>query len=254
MNKINMSNIYRDGSIFENNDKQTIYLTPSTPFQYTNNTWIYKKTPTQNQWLLDLTRQHQLHTEQGSNHYSFYFPENELLNPSWMTMFKKMNFQLGIMELYAIESEQLAKLPRNSEIKIALVDEINIDDYLKVSYQFILPFGTEYADAHEEMMKANYQDDAIKRLVAYLNDEPVGVVDVIESENYIEIDAFGVLESFRNQGIGSTIQSLIGEYAMSRKHKPIILVADGEDTAKDMYVKQGYIYQSFCYQLLKEDI
>ncbi len=34
--------------------------------------------------------------------------------------------------------------------------------------------------------------------------------------------------------------------------KPVILVADGEDTAKDMYAKQGYVYQSFCYQILKK--
>lgn len=78
----------------------------------------------------------------------------------------------------------------------------------------------------------------IKRLVAYLNNEPIGVVDVIESENYIELDGFGVLEQFRHQGIGSTMQSLVGEYAISRDHKPVILVADGEDTAKDMYAKQ----------------
>lgn len=117
-----------------------------------------------------------------------------------------------------------------------------------------MPFGKDYADAHEEMVREHYQKDVIKRLVAYLNNEPIGVVDVIESENYIELDGFGVLEQFRHQGIGSTIQSLIGEYAISKNHKPIILVADGEDTAKDMYAKQGYVYQSFCYQILKEDI
>ncbi|MDN8915722.1 GNAT family N-acetyltransferase, partial [Staphylococcus aureus] len=79
------------------------------------------------------------------------------------------------------------------------------------------------------------------RLVAYLNYEPIGVVDVIVSENYIELDVFGVLEQFRHQVIGSTIQSLIGEYDISKNHKPIILVADCEDTEKDMYAKQGYV-------------
>lgn len=34
----------------------------------------------------------------------------------------------------------------------------------------------------------------IKCLVVYLNNEFIGVVDVIESENYIELDGFGVLE------------------------------------------------------------
>ena len=33
------------------------------------------------------------------------------------------------------------------------------------------------------------------------------------------------------------MQSLVGEYAISRNHKPVILVTDGEDTAKDMYAK-----------------
>lgn len=169
-------------------------------------------------------------------------------------MFKDMNFELGIMELYAIESDALANLPRNADVEIAIVDESHIDAYLKVAYQFSLPFGKDYADAHEKMVRQHYQKDVIKRLVAYLNNEPIGVVDVIESENYIELDGFGVLEQFRHQGIGSTMQSLVGEYAISRDHKPVILVADGEDTAKDMYAKQGYVYQSFCYQILKEDI
>lgn len=254
MASISMSDIYCNGTIFENDDEQLIYLTPTFPQRYTSNIWIYIKTPTEERWLKDLERQHQLHTNQGSNHYAFSFPENEQLDNHWMAMFKDMNFELGIMELYAIESDALANLPRNSDIEIAIVDESHIDAYLKVAYQFSLPFGKDYADAHEEMVREHYQKDAIKRLVAYLNDEPIGVVDLIESENYIELDGFGVLEQFRHQGIGSTIQSLIGEYAISKNHKPIILVTDGEDTAKYMYAKQGYVYQSFCYQILKEDI
>ncbi len=43
------------------------------------------------------------------------------------------------------------------------------------------------------MVREHYQKDVIKRLVAYLNNEPIGVVDVIESENYIELDGFGVI-------------------------------------------------------------
>lgn len=36
--------------------------------------------------------------------------------------------------------------------------------------------------------------------------------------------------------------------------RPVILVADGEDTAKDMYLRQGYVYQGFKYHILKENI
>lgn len=56
MASISMSDIYCNGTIFENDDEQLIYLTPSFPQRYTSNTWIYKKTPTQERWLKDLER------------------------------------------------------------------------------------------------------------------------------------------------------------------------------------------------------
>ena len=65
----------------------------------------------------------------------------------------------------------------------------------------------------------------------------------------VEIDGFGVLENYQHQGIGSTLQAYVGQYADTR---PVILVADGEDTARDMYLKQGYIYKGFVIKLLKK--
>ena len=43
----------------------------------------------------------------------------------------------------------------------------------------------------------------VKRLVAYVDNEPVGTVDVIITDETIEIDSFGVIEQFQRQGIGS---------------------------------------------------
>ncbi len=43
MASISMSDIYCNGTIFENDDEQLIYLTPSFPQRYTSNTWIYKR-------------------------------------------------------------------------------------------------------------------------------------------------------------------------------------------------------------------
>lgn len=88
-------------------------------------------------------------------------------------------------------------------------------------------------------------------MIGYLENKPVGIVDVIENKNSVEIDGFGVLENYQRNGIGRTMQSYIGELAGQR---PVILVADGEDTVKDMYLKQGYVYRSFRYQILKENI
>ena len=43
--------------------------------------------PTEERWLKDLERQHQLHTNQGSNHYAFSFPEmNNLIIIGWLCL------------------------------------------------------------------------------------------------------------------------------------------------------------------------
>ena len=82
----------------------------------------------------------------------------------------------------------------------------------------------------------------VKRLVAYVDNEPVGTVDVIITDETIEIDSFGVIEQFQRQGIGSTIQAYIGNLANER---PVILVAM-EKTHK-RYVHETRLYVSkFC--------
>lgn len=49
-------------------------------------------------------------------------------------MFKDMNFELGIMELYVIESDVFVNLLCNFDVEIVIVDELYIDVYLKVVY------------------------------------------------------------------------------------------------------------------------
>lgn len=254
MQQLSMTDIYREGEIFEDTDDYVIYLMPSFPLKYYCNTWIYKRTPTIAQWLSDMARQQQLHDAQQSHHLSFYFPENELLDEQWMTLFKNKGFQLGVMELYAIESETLQQLPVNNNVEIKVVDQTTLEDYLQIHYHFAQPFGEAFAEESCQSVRQQFADDHITRLVAYLNDLPVASVDFIENESTIEIDSFGVLDDYQRQGIGSTIQAFIGEYATKHGNKTIILVADGEDTAKDMYLKQGYVFLSFAYHVLKTDV
>ena len=73
--------------------------------------------------------------------------------------------------------------------------------------------------------------DGKNRLIAYLGKKPVGIVDLIITSHTVEIDGLGVMEQYRHNAIGSSIQSHVGKLA---KTKPVTLVADGEDTAKDI--------------------
>lgn len=181
----------------------------------------------------------------------FYFPENEFLSKQWLDVIQQHGFELGLLELYAIEGEELSQLPQNNHVIIQQVTEQNIDDYVLVHNYFALPFGKQYAKESVKQIKECYLTDAKNRLIAYLGEAPVGIVDLIFTSHTVEIDGLGVIEKYRHNAIGSSIQAHVGKLAET---KPVILVADGEDTAKDMYLKQGYTYLSYRYQILKESI
>ena len=101
------------------------------------------------------------------------------------------------------------------------------------------------------MIRNQFPQENKLRILAYKGEVPVGILDLIVSASAMEIDGFGVLDEYQRQGIGSVMQSFVAQIA---KDKTIILIADGEDSAKDMYIKQGYIFISYCYQILKEHI
>ncbi|MBL7639483.1 GNAT family N-acetyltransferase [Staphylococcus saccharolyticus] len=248
---VTFKDIYIEGQQWSKDSRKIIYLTPHQPLQYASNTWIYQLVPTMTQWLKDIQFQQRLHLNQSSNHLSFYFPENESLNQQWLDIINRHEFELGLMELYVIEGQTLMQLSINEDVYIERVTTHNIEDYLYVYDYFARPYGEEYTYESRRYVLKYFLVDKVERLIAYIKQHPVGIVNLIITDRTVEIDGFGVLEAFRHQGVGSTLQSFIGHLADQR---PVILVADGEDTAKHMYVKQGYIFQGYRYQVLKENI
>ena len=71
---------------------------------------------------------------------------------------------------------------------------------------------------------------------------------MILSENTVELDNLIVLHPYRNKGVASRLQ----QYVMSQfADKIVILAADGDDTAREMYQKQNYQYLGYRYEVLK---
>ncbi|RTX82616.1 N-acetyltransferase [Staphylococcus piscifermentans] len=246
-----MDLIEETGEIAFQDHVKTIYLTPDEPLTYYSNKWVYHEMPQFEQWLKDAETQLQQHHAQGSHHLMFTFPENTELSLAFQDYLEKESYELGLMEMYAIEAEALkGEIP--DTLKIEWVDGDNLDDYLTIHRTFALQFGEDYADESERTIRKSFQDEQqVKRIVVYYQNQPVGSLDAIETEQTLEIDSFGVIESMRRQGIGRTMQAFVAAHA---EGKPIILVADGEDTAKDMYIKQGYTFISYRYQILKENV
>ena len=193
-----------------------------------------------------------MHQRQGSTHLSFSFPENCELDATWKDVLQKEGFQLGILELYAVEPDTFLELnPSQKKVQLMQVDKTTLEDYIEVYREFLVPFGREFTEESIRELRENYKKEPPSRFVAYVEQQPLGIVDLILTPSTVELDGFGVIESHQRQGIGRAIQREIARLAEGRT---MILVADGEDTAKDMYVKQGYVFLSYMYQALKESM
>ncbi|MCU5745192.1 GNAT family N-acetyltransferase [Staphylococcus sp. SQ8-PEA] len=252
MASITLADIYNDGITDYRDTFKTVYLTPGSPNTYYKNMWVYHQMPTVAEWERDQQLQRRQHLSQGSDHLCFYFPENAILDDHWQAVIRNKKYQLGTLELYAVEPDQFLSENRcDTSIEITTVNTHNLNDYLEVFRQFSLPYGKEFTEESISEIRETYLLDEKERLVAYSNGTPIGILDLIFRDNTVEIDGFGVIESMRRRGIGTAMQRYVAKVARGRT---MILVADGDDTAKDMYLKQGYIYISFCYQILKEHI
>ncbi|WP_281183225.1 GNAT family N-acetyltransferase [Staphylococcus schleiferi] len=249
MMEIQMNSIYTEGEIVESNERYTIYAKPSRPLAYDANKWIYHQMPDPLTLKADMLQQQVMHQNIGAAHLQFEFPENVKPKPSMMQFLRAQGFQLGCLELYVIEANMLRQL-KGKPIRMTRVTTNHVEDFLQVASPLNLPYGEDYDAEFRDAVRKHIElgERPLNYYVAYLDDQPVGILNLIEKEGTVEIDGFAVAEQYRGQGIGSSMQAKVGEIAGKR---PVILVADAEDTAKEMYIKQGYTYVSFQYSALK---
>jgi GNAT superfamily N-acetyltransferase len=157
-------------------------------------------------------------------------------------------YQIGLLVLYTIKPDQFPEVNKKPEINIQPVTKDNLESYLIFQFEKDLRFGKEYAEQKQGQHERNFHNENILQVLAYYKGVPAGSLDVIISSDYIEIDGFFVLEAFQKRGIGSSIQ----KFVMDQFHdKTVMLVANGEDTARVMYRRQNYQYLGFRYEVMK---
>lgn len=111
----------------------------------------YHEMPDFEQWLKDAETQLKQHHAQDSHHLMFAFPEiQNSLKLFWITW--KRRFELGLMEMYAIEAEALqGEIP--DTLTIEWVTKDKLEDYLTIHRTFAMQFGEDYADESEKMIR-----------------------------------------------------------------------------------------------------
>ncbi|MGE8206984.1 GNAT family N-acetyltransferase [Heyndrickxia sp. NPDC080065] len=248
METITFENIYTLGHIEYENDFYKHYHYPEMLIRYDSNFLDFKRMPSLEEFLASAVYLRDYHKKRGQKHVKFYFPENQKPTEELMNYFNQNDYQYGFSELYMIEPHQFPTVKNDPDIKIIPVNNENFDTFLKLQYEIDLEFGEEFANQKVDLHKRNFNDDNIIQVLAIYKGIPAGSVDIIISESTAEIDQLTVLETFQRKGIGSRLQ----RYVMDQyPNQTVILVADGEDTPREMYQKQNYQYLGYKYECYK---
>lgn len=248
MNNITFVNIYTTGHVvFENNQYKHVHY-PEMLIRYDSNFIEFKKMPSLAEFKEAADYLKEYHIQKGQKHVKFYFPENEKPTEELIENFKEADYEFGYNELYAILPNQFPIMVNQQDIEVKVVTSENFEAFLTLQYQQDLEFGEEFAKQKVSMHKRNFEDPSLLQVMAFYKGIPVGSVDVIIADDTVEIDGLNVLEAFQKKGIGSRLQrSVMDKFP----EKLVILVADGDDTPREMYKKQGYQYLGFKYEVQK---
>ncbi|WHX98400.1 GNAT family N-acetyltransferase [Neobacillus sp. DY30] len=246
--QITFENIHKHTHLIAENELYQHYHFPEMLSRYDSNYIEFKTFPTLEELKSAERYLRDFHRKNGQKHVKFKFPSYEKIPADLVNYLNQVNYDIGFLELYSIDPKQFPDVKDHPDIKVQMVTEKNLKAFLALQYQQDIVFGSNFANQKVELNKQIFEDPNVMQLLALYKGTPAGAVDVIISEDTAEIDNLGVDEAFQRKGIGSRIQ----KFVMDTFHdKTVILVADGQDTPKDMYKKQNYQYLGFQYYTQK---
>ncbi|GLC89795.1 GNAT family N-acetyltransferase [Lysinibacillus piscis] len=244
---VTFQQIYRFSTVVAETEDYQHHHQEEMRSRYDSNFIEWLKIPTLQRLKEIEMYQKSYHLERGQEHLKWIFPADEELPVALKEYLQEQGYLMTWRELYAIDP-MLFQGNIQGNAKIQFVDTQTFPHYAALQYEGDLCYGEEFAQQKQWLLQQNQQNPSIHQVIAVLANRIVGSLDLIEAATTIEIDNFFVLEEYQRKGIGSAMQRFV---ANQFANKTIILIAEGEDTAKDMYRKQGYVYHGKRYEATK---
>lgn len=247
---ITFDHVYRYSNLIDENEFFQQYFNEYLPYRYDSNFFILKYQPTLAEFELIENMQLAFHEEEELEHLKFYWPQDKGFTPEIVAYFEESGYQIEMLELFQIDPNEFSiKVPSN--IHVSPVSEHELADFKQLNYPQDLTYGSLFADMKQDLYTSVIEADFICPLIAYINGTPVGSLIALIGQTTIEIDDLYVSEEFRNKGVATALQTAVMTIAKEKK-KQVILVADADDTPREMYLKQGYAFTG--YQLAAQKI
>lgn len=255
MEKISFELINHYGQVVKKTDEYAFYQLAEVKDRYDSNFMRLKQVPSCEQFEGIVKELRGLASVYGNPHGKLVLPENCKPDEALELKAKELGFEWSFLELYTVEPVEF--LAKNSvacdlDLEVRWISNELVEAYGQMHFDDSVQWGEAYATAIRAYKKGLIERGDIRIVVALLNGELVAATDVILSTDTVEIDNFFVKPSYQKRGIGTAIQRFVMEEAEAAG-RSVILVADGEDTPREMYLKQGYAFVVFQYAALCQE-
>ena len=153
------------------------------------------------------------------------------------------NPEISMNGYYSFDSSQVSRLNALSgcEIKKVFSKEM-VDDVLFCDLQYDeVNLGKDFCTRRcYRRGKVYISDYGVDSYVCYHNGKIIGTCNLFIHNGVAEIEDFVVIPTYQCRGYGTTILKELINIALQEKVHTIYLVADEEDTPKEMYIKLGF--------------
>ncbi|MEK4200211.1 GNAT family N-acetyltransferase [Cytobacillus sp. FSL K6-0265] len=245
---VSFRDIHHDGQLIAEEVNFDHYGSTTFYFKYDANYIQLKINPSLQEfqqaerYLEDYQKNHQ------QEHMKFYLPADEKIKEDVLVYLYQQFYTIGCQELYEINPLQFLYKDKKNGIVVEEVTNANFTEYLQLQRNFDQDYGEEYVNLNRRLHSYHYNAKDTLQLIAYDHGVPAGSLQVFINKCTAEIDSVGVLPTHRLKGIAAILQYEVMKRFNNHK---VILVADSNDTPKDMYRKQGYKKVSFRYEVMK---
>lgn len=241
---VTFKDIATHSQMIDENDFFSHFHDPDALFRYDSNFFELKYSPTMEEFELIETMQLVFSEEHDLPHVKFYWPENQGIHPDTLAYLDQNTYGLEKLELYALPPADYALPDSDPEIDVRVVTEDTLETFKAINYIEDKTIAVSFAEAKQPFYDRLFDDDLVTFLLAFYDGQPAGSCILIESSAGLELDDLFTLEAYRKKGVATALMGHIAAEALS-KQTIVYLVADAEDSPKDMYVKAGFTYEGF---------
>lgn len=245
---ITFENIHVLGSVIHEEDTYIQYEHKDMFYRYDSNFIRFKQMPSLLTFQKLVATSKKYNESNGAHYVHFHFPENVELPTGLCRYLQDEQYEITKIELYAIQPIDFPIVEQTAEIEIQAVNEENLQTFLRLQYEDDIEFGPTFAKEQRDLTYRLWESGVHTYVIAYFAGKAVGYVELIVQEETVEINNLMVRAPYRRRSIGSMLQTYVMQ---TFPNKTIILLADSEDTPREMYQKQGYVNCGFMYEALK---